>query len=101
MAAASGAFSAGLALLACWAALGSRWFRNGVLVLMALAWATPGPVVGLGLKETILALLDADAFAALAGRSFVLWAVAAAAFMGIHDPLFPLCGRGAVAGGAA
>jgi iron(III) transport system permease protein len=56
---ASGAISAGLALLACWAALGSRWFRNAVLVLMALAWAMPGPVVGLGLKETIDALLRA------------------------------------------
>jgi iron(III) transport system permease protein len=58
LAAAAGALSGGLALLSCWAALGSRWFRNGVLVLMALTWATPGPVVGLGLKETILALLD-------------------------------------------
>ncbi len=45
--------------MACWAALGSRWFRNSVLVLMALAWAMPGPLVGLGLKETILHLLDA------------------------------------------
>ncbi len=59
LAAVSGAVSAGLALMACWAALGSRWFRNSVLVLMALAWAMPGPLVGLGLKETILHLLDA------------------------------------------
>jgi iron(III) transport system permease protein len=58
LAAASGALCGVLALLACWASLGSRWFRNGVLVLMALAWATPGPVVGLGLNETILTLLD-------------------------------------------
>jgi iron(III) transport system permease protein len=58
LAAAAGTVSGGLALLACWAALGSRWFRNGVLVLMALAWATPGPVVGLGLQETILGLLN-------------------------------------------
>jgi iron(III) transport system permease protein len=58
LAAASGMLSGGLALLACWAALGSRWFRNGVLILMALTWATPGPIVGLGLKETIMALLD-------------------------------------------
>jgi iron(III) transport system permease protein len=58
LAAASGALSGALALLACWAALGSRGFRNGVLVLMALTWATPGPVVGLGLNETIQGLLN-------------------------------------------
>ncbi len=58
LAAASGAVSASLALLSCWAALGSRWFRIGILVLMALAWATPGPVVGLGLNETIQGLLN-------------------------------------------
>ena len=58
LAAVSGAVSAGLALLTCWAALGSRWFRTAALVLMALAWATPGPVVGLGLKEAIGDLLD-------------------------------------------
>ncbi len=58
LAAASGAVGAGLAFAACWAALGAPRFRNAVLVLMALAWATPGPVVGLGLKETILRLLE-------------------------------------------
>jgi iron(III) transport system permease protein len=56
---AAGVLSAALALWTCWAALGARRFRTGVLVLMALAWATPGPIVGLGLKETIQALLDA------------------------------------------
>ena len=50
LAAASGAAGAALAFAACWAALGAPRFRTGVLVLMALAWATPGPVVGLGLK---------------------------------------------------
>ena len=34
-------------------ALGSRRFRGGVLVLLAAAWALPGPIVGLGLKTTI------------------------------------------------
>jgi iron(III) transport system permease protein len=57
LAAGSGAVCAALALVACWAAIGARWFRNAVLILMALAWATPGPVVGLGLKDTILGLL--------------------------------------------
>ena len=59
LAGAAGAVSAGLALIACWAALGAPRFRYAVLILMALAWATPGPVIGLGMKQTILALLDA------------------------------------------
>jgi iron(III) transport system permease protein len=58
LAAGAGVACAALALLACWAALGTRWFRAGVLVLMAAAWALPGPVVGLGLKDTIAALLN-------------------------------------------
>ena len=47
-----------LGLMACWAAAGTRWFRAGVLVLMALAWSVPGPVIGLGLKDTIAGLLN-------------------------------------------
>jgi iron(III) transport system permease protein len=54
----AGALCAGLGLLTCWASLDTRWFRAGVLTLMALAWATPGPVVGLGLKGAIDRLLD-------------------------------------------
>ncbi|HVS34622.1 MAG TPA: hypothetical protein VMS17_03505 [Gemmataceae bacterium] len=57
LALASGAVGAGLAFAACWCALGAARFRTAVLMLMALAWATPGPVVGLGLMQTILALL--------------------------------------------
>ena len=57
LAVASGVIGAGLAFAACWAALGTPRFRTAVLVLMALAWATPGPVVGLGLKQAILDLL--------------------------------------------
>ena len=44
---------ASLGLLACWAARGSRWFRTTILILMAIAWAMPGPLIGLGLKLTI------------------------------------------------
>src|SRR5262249_48141441 len=29
----------------------SRWFRRSLLALPAAAWAMPGPVLGLGLKE--------------------------------------------------
>jgi iron(III) transport system permease protein len=55
----AGALCAGLALVACWLALGSGRFRAGLLVLMALAWAMPGPLLGLGLKATIDRLLTA------------------------------------------
>jgi iron(III) transport system permease protein len=57
LAAASGVVVATGGLLACWAARGSRWFRAGVLVLMAVAWAMPGPLLGLGLKTIIDRLL--------------------------------------------
>jgi iron(III) transport system permease protein len=56
---AAGAMCTALALVACWAALGARGFRTAVLVLMAAAWALPGPIAGLGLKDSITALLDA------------------------------------------
>ncbi|HTU18805.1 MAG TPA: hypothetical protein VMG10_12160 [Gemmataceae bacterium] len=57
LAAGAGAVGAVLALLACWAARGSRWFQASILVLMASAWAMPGPLVGLGLKTVIDHLL--------------------------------------------
>lgn len=57
LAAAAGLLVAGLALLACWTARGSPWFRGGILVLMAAAWAMPGPLLGLGLKTVIDRLL--------------------------------------------
>lgn len=59
LAAGSGVLAAVLGLLACWAARGSGWFRGGVLMLMAVAWAMPGPLVGLGLKDIIRVVLDA------------------------------------------
>jgi len=58
LAAVAGVLIALMGLLACWAARGSRWFRAGVLVLMAFAWAMPGPLIGLGLKMTIDRLLS-------------------------------------------
>jgi iron(III) transport system permease protein len=57
LAAASGVACAALALVVCWAAVGTRGFRAGILLLMAAAWAVPGPVIGLGLKDTIAVLL--------------------------------------------
>lgn len=58
LAGAAGALVGVLALLACWAARGCRWFQGGILILMAVAWAMPGPLVGLGLKTVIDRLLD-------------------------------------------
>src|SRR5262249_35100206 len=58
LAASAGALCAVLALLACWLSVGARWFGTAVLVLMAVAWAMPGPVVGFGLKDVIKGLLD-------------------------------------------
>ncbi|HZV07121.1 MAG TPA: hypothetical protein VE999_18715 [Gemmataceae bacterium] len=54
----AGLLVAALALLACWAARESRGFRSGLLVLMAAAWAMPGPLIGLGLKTIIDRLLS-------------------------------------------
>jgi iron(III) transport system permease protein len=69
IAAAAGALAASLALATCWAALGSRWFRAAALALMAVAWALPGPVVGLGLGGLIRALLDASGWPPLPARA--------------------------------
>jgi iron(III) transport system permease protein len=54
----SGVCCASLALTVCWLARESRWFRVLLLILMATAWAMPGPVIGLGLKRLFRALLD-------------------------------------------
>jgi iron(III) transport system permease protein len=55
----AGVICAGLALLACWLARESRWLGGLLLVLLAVAWVMPGPVVGLGAKGVMRALLDA------------------------------------------
>jgi iron(III) transport system permease protein len=61
-----GAIIAAAGLLASWAARGSRWFRALVLVLMAGAWAMPGPIIGLGLKSNVRGILDLTGSRALA-----------------------------------
>jgi iron(III) transport system permease protein len=55
----TGALTALLGLVACWLAVERRWFRLGVLSLMAAAWALPGPVIGIGLKDTFALLMTA------------------------------------------
>ena len=66
----AGGSCASLALVVCWTCLDSRRMQTAVLVLMAVAWSLPGPIVGLGLKATFEGLLN------VTGSSFlgvVLW----------------------------
>jgi iron(III) transport system permease protein len=55
----TGALTGMLGLVVCWLAVGCRPFRLGVLSLMAAAWALPGPIIGLGLKDTFSLLMTA------------------------------------------
>jgi ABC-type Fe3+ transport system permease subunit len=79
----AGLVLAGLGLMACWLALGSRRFQTGLLALVALAWVLPGPVVGIGLKQSIRLLCDTTGSRTLAVALYygpsplpVLWAYA-------------------------
>jgi iron(III) transport system permease protein len=60
LAALTGGITAGFALLLSWLALGSRWFRGGVFLMLAIVLATSGPVLGLGLKTVIAASLHLE-----------------------------------------
>jgi iron(III) transport system permease protein len=57
-AAVAGAGCALLAWMTCWLAAGSRRFRALALVLLVAAWSMPGPVIGIGLIETIKVVLS-------------------------------------------
>lgn len=57
---AAGCVTMGVALVSCWLATEARWFHALLLGLTAVAWALPGPVIGIGLKETINALMDGE-----------------------------------------
>ncbi len=77
----TGVVCAGLALPVCWLALDAGWFRWTVLALMAVAWAMPGPLVGIGLKWTIQLILDVVDWQPLADMLYygpsgmpILWA---------------------------
>ena len=59
----SGVIAADLAWLAAWLACHSRWFGRGLFALCVILAVTPGPLVGLGLKEAIGQLLDAEEWA--------------------------------------
>jgi ABC-type Fe3+ transport system permease subunit len=58
LAALAGILTAVLGLLVSWLAVGARWFHLSVLSLMAAIWALSGPLIGIGLKQTIALLLD-------------------------------------------
>jgi iron(III) transport system permease protein len=54
----AGGATALLAMLACWLAVESPRLQYICVIILAAAWALPGPVVGFGLKDTIQWLLD-------------------------------------------
>jgi iron(III) transport system permease protein len=47
-----------LALVSCWLAGETPWLQFTGLGVLALIWAMPGPLIGLGLKQAIFLLLD-------------------------------------------
>jgi iron(III) transport system permease protein len=47
-----------LALVCAWLSLRSRWFNLFIWVLAGVLWALPGPVLGIGLLETMQGLFD-------------------------------------------
>jgi len=56
----AGLLSAAIALVSSWIALDSRWLRRLLFALAVALWATPGPVLGFGLKEAIELLMDLE-----------------------------------------
>src|SRR5262249_34260342 len=56
----AGIIAAMLALIACWLARDSRWFRVFLLLTVVAVWMAPGPVLGYGLKEEINRLMDLE-----------------------------------------
>jgi ABC-type Fe3+ transport system permease subunit len=49
--------TASIALMLAWLALEAPRFRQMLFAIAAAAWVLPGPVVGIGLKETIMTLV--------------------------------------------
>jgi iron(III) transport system permease protein len=54
----SGVLAAATALVICCLAVDAPGFRRGVFALLALVWALPGPIAGVGLKDTILLVVS-------------------------------------------
>ena len=55
-----GLVAAGLAVTACDLAHGTRWFSRFLIGLCVTLAVTPGPLVGLGLKQSIHTIMDAE-----------------------------------------
>jgi len=53
----SAALVTSVALLLCWLARTSPWFRRFLFFVTALVWSTPGPILGIGLHQTIMWLV--------------------------------------------
>jgi iron(III) transport system permease protein len=53
----SGVLTAGVALVLCWLALDARPLRRLLILIGALLWCMPAPLLGVGLKEVILQLV--------------------------------------------
>ncbi len=56
----AGVVAAGLALAMCWRARDSRRWSAFLLILTAIAWVTPAPLVGFGLKSLIGAFVSLE-----------------------------------------
>lgn len=54
----AGASCAVLALVLCWLAEESVWLRRLLIAVLAWAWVLPAPVIGIGMKATIAALVE-------------------------------------------
>jgi iron(III) transport system permease protein len=63
LATAAGGLAALLAVVVCWLARDSQWFRTGTFGLMAAIWALPGPVLCFGLLQAIQLVLDLPGWA--------------------------------------
>jgi iron(III) transport system permease protein len=53
----SSSLTVSVALVLCWLAVDAPRFRRALFALLALTWAVPGPIVGIGLKEVIFGLV--------------------------------------------
>ncbi len=54
----TGVLVAAAAVIACWAARDHRPLRVLLLAVVTIAWTLPAPVAGIGLKETILVIVN-------------------------------------------
>ena len=56
----AGVACAGWAAVVCWTCLDRRRWQAGLLIFLACVWAIPGPIIGLGLKDTLRAVTESS-----------------------------------------